>query len=317
MAVMKIGSNSDYREEILEIVDEIEFEKIIDHPNILIAAGFWERDRYLAAKVCYKFMRMINDLIDNRKASDKKITPAEKKMLSEKVNTWINYLSCAPSNDPFVKELIETITRFKIPMELFRNFARSMHFDIDHNGFASFDEFLAYSEGASVAPASVFVHLCCLSKADDGFHLPPFDVIEVARPCAIFSYIVHIIRDFQKDQWNNLNYFANDILNRYNLKPADLREIADGSNIPYSFREVIGEYYSCAQYWAVKTFQVLETISSRINGRYMLSLQIIFSLYQQVFERIDIKNGLFTKEELNPTPEEIKQKVLEIIKMHS
>ena len=33
-----------------------------------------------------------------------------------------------------------------------------------------------------------------------------------ATPCAMFSYLVHIIRDFQKDQQNNLNYFADDVM---------------------------------------------------------------------------------------------------------
>jgi hypothetical protein len=33
-----------------------------------------------------------------------------------------------------------------------------------------------------------------------------------------------------------------------------------------------------------------------------------------VFERIDIKNGKFTTEELNPTPEETRERVYNIIR---
>ena len=188
-----------------------------------------------------------------------------------------------------------------------------MQYDIDNNGFSSFNQFLDYSNGASVAPASVFMHLCCLTKRGDEFYPAEFDVIEAARPCAIFSYIVHIIRDFQKDQWNNLNYFANDILEKNNLKPSDLRAIADGGPIPRSFREMIQEYYIYAMHYKTETQSVLDKLSTQVKGRYYLSLQIIFSLYLQVFNRIDIWNGNFTKEELNPTPLEIKQNVLEVI----
>ena len=301
------------REEILEIVDEIQFEKITDHPNILIAAGFWEEERYYAAKTCYKFMRFIDDLIDNRKAEGAKISCIEKELLTEKVNNWINCLNDDSSDDPFLKELTDTVERFKIPLKLFHNFATSMHYDIDNNGFSSFNQFLDYSNGASVAPASVFMHLCCLTKRGDEFYPAEFDVIEAARPCAIFSYIVHIIRDFQKDQWNNLNYFANDILEKNNLKPSDLRAIADGGPIPRSFREMIQEYYIYAMHYKTETQSVLDKLSTQVKGRYYLSLQIIFSLYLQVFERIDIWNGSFTKEELNPTLHEIKKNVLEVI----
>jgi phytoene/squalene synthetase len=305
-----------YPSELIDTVEKIQFDKINDHPNILIAASFWEKERYHAAKVCYRFMRMIDDLIDDRKASGEKIATNEKHKLSEKVNNWINCLSMTYSDDPFLKELNETVKTFKIPLQLFHNFARSMQYDIDHNGFSTFDQFLSYSGGASVAPASVFVHLCCLNKQSGEYHLPPFDVIEVAEPCAIFSYIVHIIRDFQKDQKNNLNYFALDILEKYNLKPRDLKEFACGKPINDAFRKVMEEYYSHAIRYRNKTLLELNKLSSYIKGRYLFSLHVIFNLYQMVFERIDIRKSNFTKEELNPTPLEIKQKVLQMIRKY-
>ena len=57
-------------ETYLTIFNQLDFEKIIDHPNILIAANFWDEDRFLAAKTCYKFMRAIDDLIDNYKSEN-------------------------------------------------------------------------------------------------------------------------------------------------------------------------------------------------------------------------------------------------------
>jgi hypothetical protein len=50
-----------------------------------------------------------------------------------------------------------------------------------------------------------------------------------------------------------------------------------------------------------------------MEPRYQLSLEIIFSLYLMVFERIDVENGSFTSFELNPTPEETKKRVWETI----
>ena len=61
-----------------ELFEKINFNKIADHPNILIAARFWEDERYLAAKTCYKFMRAIDDLIDNRKSEYKEFSDKEK-----------------------------------------------------------------------------------------------------------------------------------------------------------------------------------------------------------------------------------------------
>ena len=300
------------KKEVENIINSIAFEEIEKHPNILIAARFWDDRRFLAAKTCYRFMRMIDDHIDDRKAKDEAISCLEKEVLTNKVNSWIECLVSNPENDPMIKELTDTISTFHIPLQLFHNFAKSMLYDIDHSGFSTVDDFIEYAEGASVAPASVFVHLCCLSEDNGEYHPPDFDVIKVARPCAIFSYIVHIIRDFQGDQQSNLNYFALDILEKNGLLPSDLKDITKGSPVSNAFRNTIREYYDLALLYSEQTLLEIENLSTKLSSRYLFSLHLIYNLYKMVFDRIDIKNGKFTGEELNPTPSEIRAKVLEL-----
>jgi len=95
-----------------EIFQSIDFDKIIDHPNILIAAHFWEPERYEAAKACYKFMRAIDDLIDNYKTEHKSIASTEMVKLEMNVNSWINTILLASQNNPEQAELLETVTKF-------------------------------------------------------------------------------------------------------------------------------------------------------------------------------------------------------------
>ena len=297
---------------IKTIIERISFENIEKNPNILIAARFWDDRRYHAAKVCYQFMRMIDDQIDDRKAEDSAIDCLEKKMLTDKINSWMECLDNTSDKDPWVRELVDTIATFHIPLQLFHTFSRSMLYDVNHDGFSTLEEFLDYAEGASVAPASIFVHLCCLSEQNGEYKPPDFDVVQVARPCAIFSYIVHIIRDFQEDQRSNLNYFAADLLAKNNLLPSDLKEMANGSPVTDSFRNVIKEYYQLARIYDEQTLAEIQKLKTTLSDRYLLSLHIIYNLYKQVFDRIDIENGSFTSSELNPSPLEIKDKVVEI-----
>ena len=299
-----------------DTLDKIDFHKIKDHPNILIAARFWEDDRYEAARTIYKFMRYIDDMIDDRKALQAKLSCMEQKIFSEKVNGWIDCLGQDATTDPFFREVTGTIRRFRIPLHFFYHFARSMVYDITHNGFNTFDEFLDYTEGASNGPASVFVHLCCLENR--GGEYVPFsgNISDVARPCAVFSYLVHIIRDFQKDQLNNLNYFALDILKKHGITPEMLGEIAKGGEIPEGFRHVIREYKTIAGIYKEETAKMLASpLEGKLDPRYMLSLQIIFHLYTKIYDRINPENGSFTTEELNPTPYEIRESVAECISM--
>ena len=301
------------KQTFLDIFESIDFHKIIDHPNILIAARFWENERYEAAKACYKFMRSIDDLIDNYKAENKVIAPADRKSFSADVNDWINIIRNSSIENPLQIELSGCIEKFRIPHWPLEAFAKSMLYDIDNDGFATLNDFIDYSQGASVAPASIFVHLNSISEKDGKYYVPSFDVREAATPCALFSYLVHIIRDFQKDQLNNLNYFADDLILKNNLTRNELQEIAHGKKATPGFRNLIRIYHSLAEENRERTHKKIEEIRPLLEPRYQLSLEIIFSLYQLVYERIDLNNGSFTTEELNPTPEETKERVYQTI----
>jgi phytoene/squalene synthetase len=301
------------KDKFLEIFHSINFEQIKDHPNILIAANFWDNDRFCAAKICYKFMRAIDDMIDNHKAKNKLIEPGERKEFIANVDEWLKMIIISKECNALQEELKETIEKFRIPLWPMEVFAKSMIYDINNDGFPTLDAFLEYSTGASVAPASIFVHLNGLQKINGRYEPPLFDVKWAATPCAIFSYLVHIIRDFQKDQLNNLTYFADDLISRYGLTRNILHEFAQGKQVNNNFRSLIKHYYGLADEYRVKTYDIIKEIRPLLEPRYQLSLEIIFDLYLMVFERIDLKKGKFTTEELNPTPEETRQRVYNLI----
>jgi phytoene/squalene synthetase len=304
---------SSYKDEYMDIFNSIDFDRIKDHPNILIAAHFWEEERYNAAKVCYNFLRLIDDLIDNHKAENRFIAPEEKQKFTANVEEWLKMLSLSGKDDPFSRELVTIIKKFRIPDWALKDFARSMIYDINFDGFPTLGSFIEYAQGASVAPASIFVHLAGLVKKKGRFSDPPFNVKKTATPCAVFSYLVHIIRDFQKDQLNNLNYFADDLAAQHGLTRHDLKEIAWGHPVSDNFRNLVNTYYSLADKYRRKTYRIMKQIFPLLEPRYRLSLEIIFNLYLLVFEKINIKNGKFTTEELNPTSEETMERVYQTI----
>jgi phytoene/squalene synthetase len=304
---------SSHRDKFLEIFNTIDFHQIKDHPNILIAANFWEAERFCAAKTCYSFMRAIDDLIDNHKAKNKLIDVGERTGFVANVDDWLKMIIISKECNPLQRELTETIEKFRIPLWPMEAFAKSMIYDINNDGFPTLEAFLEYSDGASVAPASIFVHLNGLQKSDGQYEIPPFDVKWAATPCAVFSYLVHIIRDFQKDQLNNLSYFADELITKNHLTRQDLREFAEGRPVNMNFRNLIKHYYTLADKYRLMTYKIIKEISPLMEPRYQLSLEIIFNLYIMIFERIDIQKGNFTTVELNPTPEETRERVFKTI----
>ena len=258
-------------------------------------------------------MRTIDDLIDNHKTKNKLIKPEERKMFEANIDEWLKMIIISNERNPLQQELQETIDKFKIPLWPMEAFAKSMIYDIHNDGFSTLESFLEYSNGASVAPASIFMHLNGIQKVNGIYKDPTFDVKWAAAPCALFSYMVHIIRDFQKDQLNNLNYFADELIIKYGLTRESLRKFAERTPVDEKFRNLIRHYYMVADEYRKKTYDVLQVIKPLLESRYKLSLEIIFNLYLMVFERIDIENGRFTTEELCPTTDEVKERVYNTI----
>ena len=153
------------------------------------------------------------------------------------------------------------------------------------------------------------MHLCGVVKDNGSYRAPQFDIRNVARPAALFAYLVHIIRDFQTDQKNNLNYFAANLMSEFGLKSSMLKDIAYGSEINPGFRKLIEKYYNYIDYYRRSALHSIEIAGPYLEPRYIMSLEIIYNLYFQIFERIDVLNGTFTSSELNPTPEEIRNKL--------
>ena len=266
----------------------------LKNPILDIAARYWDDERYAAFRTCYKSMRVIDDLIDD----NRELSESDKQEIISRLYEL---------QETMEKELSETRSKFKIPYWPWEKLSNAMIYDVDHNGFKTFKSFLDYCEGAAIAPASVFMHLCGIAKKGNGYEKPGFDVREAARPLAIFCYLVHIMRDFEKDQKSNLNYFADDLLEETGVDRDTLKQVATEGRATTGFRKLMKKYYSIAEEYKNKSREMLDRLD--VEPRYLLSLEILYSLYMQVFERIDVANGNFTAQELNPSTEEITERI--------
>ncbi|UCC44896.1 MAG: squalene/phytoene synthase family protein, partial [Candidatus Zixiibacteriota bacterium] len=271
----------------LDFTQKPDFEQILTNPILDIAARFWDDDRYAAFKVCYRSMRVIDDLVDDRKSAGRRISEAERSQLSRSIETWVTGLNENRPADSFQKQLLDTITDFRIPLWPWQRLARAMLYDLNNDGFATLTAFLRYAEGAAIAPASVFMHLCGVRGDNRKIVAPDFNIRAAARHLALFSYTVHIMRDLQKDQAAGLNYFAADFLKRHGLTERDLRKQAVSGTVSAELRNLIGDYCRIAQYYQSRARRAVDAALTRMEPRYQLSLQIIYNLYSQIFERIN------------------------------
>jgi phytoene/squalene synthetase len=160
----------------------------------------------------------------------------------------------------------------------------------------------------------VFVHLCGVEELPDvTYHPPVFDIRKTARALAIFAYLVHILRDFQKDQLRGLNYYADDLIARHGLTRADLQRAAETGQVAPGLRSLIRQYCALADRYRLDARRTLDRLPRDMAPRCRLSLEVIYGLYSLVFERVNPAEGTFSAEELTPSPEAIRDRLKSVI----
>ncbi len=297
------------RHDGIEYIPDVDFSRILTNPILDIAARVWDDDRYAAFRICYRSMRIIDDLVDNARIAETTLTERRREEISKQIEKAVSRLRSGDTTDPSLVGLMAVRERFAIPLWPWERLAGAMIYDLYHDSFKNFAAFLRYCEGSAIAPAAIFVHLCGVTLRKDVPSRPDFNIRVIARPLALFSYLVHIIRDFQKDQQAGLNYFSDELLNKHGISKTGLRQIAADYEITAPFRSLMADYYRIADYYRNRARQALDRNSERFTAQYRISLELIYQLYKQIFERIDPENGSFSAEELNPTPEQVQARI--------
>ena len=65
----------------IDFFPNLSYKDLLTNPILDIAARFWDDERYNASKIVYRSFRIIDDLVDNQKSADYKISDIEKQQL--------------------------------------------------------------------------------------------------------------------------------------------------------------------------------------------------------------------------------------------
>jgi phytoene/squalene synthetase len=297
----------------LDFADHLDFGAILTNPILDIAARVWEPERYEAFKTCYRSMRLIDDLVDGRKSSGGPISDAEIAEMSRRMEQWLQSVRNRKAEDPYTEQFLVTLDRFALPLWPWERLCKSMIYDLRNDGFATFPVFLRYCEGAAISPAAIFMHLCGVRRENEKYLPPVYDIRKAARLLAIFSYLTHILRDFQKDQRSQLNYFADAIIAKSGTNRKELEEIAHSGIPSDDFKALMRDYVAKGEYYRTRARRSVEETLPLLEPRYQLSLELIYGLYNQIFSRVDPERADFSPKALHPSEAELEQEIRRLV----
>jgi phytoene/squalene synthetase len=293
--------------------EEIEFTHNLARkgtPNLYLAARFLKPDdKFRAFLVTYAAMRLIDDIVDDRRAAGD-LTDSAKLNIISHLDSFSKMIRAGRIDDslPYAQELRVAMGRFRIPEWPFTMLVEAMKFDLHHDRFDTMDQFLEYSEGAAVAPGSIFMHLAGCSFIDQGqVILPEFNIRDAARPLAIFSYLVHIIRDFKKDFLSGsrpLIYLNTETLETFHLAKNDLAQIAETGRQSLKFTKMVKWYYHRITDYQQQSRNMLDDLEQLLPKDGLFALNFIYELYSMIAAKISDHDYIIVRSDLNLTTPE-------------
>ncbi len=281
-------------------------------PNLYLAANFLEPDdKFRAFLAAYAAMRLADDIVDNTRAAGE-MTSERKHQIASEINRFAHMFETRQFDDtlPYAQDIKFALARFEIPSWPFTNLAQAMKFDIENDRFDNFKQFLEYSDGAAVAPASIFMHLAACSFNEDAsqLKLPSFDIHEASRPLAIFSYLVHILRDFKKDFTGGespLIYIDLETTDMFNIDDNELADNANGWNQSLKFTKMVMWFFNRLTEYQVKAEAMLDSIDDKLPPDGRFALRFIYELYSKTAAKISDQQYILVREDLNLTSDEV------------
>lgn len=273
-----------------------------DRSNLYVVSQFFEdRARYEAFIAMYAVMRLIDDRVDH--VEDKTLlTDADRSALVAELNDWERRIKDAydgrPGDELVDIALASAVDTFPVPFQLWARFIEAMRFDVDKPRFDDFEEFLAYGEGATVAPTSIYVYLLASQRgADERYRVERLDFIACGRDLGLFAYIAHVLRDVCEDLAvgrTGLVYLSTADLRLHRLSEGDLRSLAAGTatdDVHASWRALVRDICGRAAVMRARGTTLAAAEWDRLPSDCSFIFRLIVDTYAELLDRIATDPG--------------------------
>ena len=280
-----------------------------DNNNLYRACRFFrDVERYQAFCAYYAVMRVVDDRVDSL-PSRAALTPDELAVEYRILQNWRQaVLACHRGERPvlgqspldtfghqqagyLLQALADAFRRFPVPIELWNNFFEAMNRDVERVRFATYQEFLQYAEGATVAPTTIGLFLLAAQKQDDGQYRQPsnFDLVRCGRALGMFAYLGHILRDLPDDLAagkEGMLYLAADDMRRRQLTETMLFDNLTAGRSSEALRNLTAELIQRAHDALAEGQIYLTGFKGRMDRDCAFILQLIIAIYKAVLNKI-------------------------------
>ncbi len=188
--------------------------------------------------------------------------------------------------------LADTFSRFDIPLDPWINLAAAMSSDVNSTSFRTWDELRQYMQGASVAPAVVFMYLVLMRPDASGTFRTNWsyrDVHAATEDLAVFCYSVHILRDVAVDLSlgeSGLVYLPQDDLAEFGLQAPDLYAMRDRQRAEKPYRELALFHATRAREHLRRGRESMKRVMDEAEPAHGRALLLLVDTYERILNEL-------------------------------
>jgi phytoene synthase len=279
-----------------------------DHNNLYITSSFFkDRIKYKAFCAFYAVMRIVDDRIDNLPLFIKQNEDSQNREL-EVVDAWeklvklcqqdiypsISQLKASdfPEADAVCVSLIEAFRNFPLPIKLWTNFFKAMRSDLIAGELETWSEFLDYTEGATVAPTTIYLYLIAARRnnANNLYDLPiGFHLYKCGHYLGIFAYLGHILRDLAEDIKSTVARLCitREDMNAHDVSPEILRMDAVKKQASSATNGLVIDLSQRARRYLSRGRAYLSQLQEILDNDSRLILELIITMYECIIDKIE------------------------------
>lgn len=206
------------------------------------------------------------------------------------------------------RALADTAGHCDLGPEPWQALAGAMRRDVEEAPISDWPDFLSYCEGATVAPAAVFLYVLQAEHRNGerelAAGLSAADLFNQARAMAVFCYLVHIVRDIARDgaRGGQLVTVPADMLERHGLTRDGLLA-ADSAALLKELTERAADYRAEAD-------RMRAALAPSLPPRERTVLTALLSIYGELHDRL-MENPCSVLGAARPRAENFRSRLLE------
>jgi len=279
-----------------------------DRNNLYVTSSFF-RDPIKFRTFCayYAIMRIVDDRIDNLPSPNNRCAELRKREL-DVVSAWERVVKCSCNGihptasllascdfaevEAVCESFIASYRVFPVPIRLWTNFFTAMRSDLVAGEFACWSDFMAYAEGATVAPTTIYLSLIAARRdvKKDSFEFPTgFDLYDCGRYLGIFAYLGHIIRDLAEDitQAPTRLCITREDMVVHGVSPETLRIEALRRQASPATRSLVAELLQRARRHLAQGRALAAPIYGSLESDGRFILELIITMYEHIVAKIE------------------------------